>query len=221
MEGEERRFRAVLEADGTELRWVIARVPFAVGEVWKGMRRLRVRGAMDGVEFRTSLFPLRDGTGHFLLVNRGMQQEVGVGLGGVAEFVLQPDREERPAELPEELVAAFEGDRELEEWTERLSESMRREIGKWIAGVKGEGARGRRAAAMAERLLLAMEGERVTPPILEAMFAREPRARRGWEAMTEAQRRGHLLGIFYYQTPEARERRARKAVDEALGRVGK
>jgi hypothetical protein len=34
------------------------------------------------------------------------------------------------------------------------------------------------------------------------------------------QRRGHLLGIFYYQSPEARERRAQKAVDEALRVAG-
>jgi hypothetical protein len=34
--------------------------------------------------------------------------------------------------------------------------------------------------------------------------------------MTPVQRRGHLLGIFYYQSPEAREKRARKAVEEAL-----
>jgi len=34
--------------------------------------------------------------------------------------------------------------------------------------------------------------------------------------MTPVQRRGHLLGIFYYQSPEARQKRAQKAVDEAL-----
>jgi hypothetical protein len=34
--------------------------------------------------------------------------------------------------------------------------------------------------------------------------------------MTPVQRRGHLLGIFIYQSPEARERRAQKAIDEAL-----
>jgi hypothetical protein len=34
------------------------------------------------------------------------------------------------------------------------------------------------------------------------------------------QRRGHLLGIFYYKEGEAREKRAAKAVEEAL-RVGK
>ena len=34
--------------------------------------------------------------------------------------------------------------------------------------------------------------------------------------MLAIQRRAQLLGIFYYQSPEARERRAQKAVEEAL-----
>jgi len=34
--------------------------------------------------------------------------------------------------------------------------------------------------------------------------------------MTPLQRRSHLLGIFYYQTPEAREKRAAKAIEEAM-----
>jgi hypothetical protein len=61
-----------------------------------------------------------------------------------------------------------------------------------------------------------MEGEKVLPPILEVAFRRHPEARKGWVSMTEIQRRGHLLGIFYYQSPEAREKRAGKAVEECL-----
>jgi hypothetical protein len=34
--------------------------------------------------------------------------------------------------------------------------------------------------------------------------------------MTPTQRRGHLLGIFHYQSVESRERRAAKVVEEAL-----
>jgi hypothetical protein len=34
--------------------------------------------------------------------------------------------------------------------------------------------------------------------------------------MTLTQRRGHLMGIFYYQSPEARLKRVRKVIDEAL-----
>ena len=37
--------------------------------------------------------------------------------------------------------------------------------------------------------------------------------------LTPAQRRGHLLGIFYYEGVEARERRAALAVEEAMKRA--
>ena len=73
---------------------------------------------------------------------------------------------------------------------------------------------------MAEHLLAMQEGERETPPILEAAFVRAPLARRGWELMTPTQRRGHLWGIFYYRSPEARQRRTDKAVEDAI-RVAK
>ncbi len=85
---------------------------------------------------------------------------------------------------------------------EALSESTRREIGKWIAGVKGADAQARRAGQMAERLLLAIEGKERTSPVLEAAFVRHPGARRGRKATTAAQRRGHLMGIFSYRSPE-------------------
>lgn len=215
----ERRFRAMLEPDHTALNWTIARVPFDIHAAWSGMRRLRVRGEIDGVAFRTSLFPYPDGSGFFVLVNKTMQREAKVRVGGTAEFVLAPDLEERPCDLPAELLKVFGKDKKLLRWTEALSESMRREIAKWIEGAKGGEARARKAAAMAERLMAAMEGERETPPILAKVFARNGTARRGWEEMTPVQRRGHLLGIFYYGTPEARERRAEKAIADAVKRA--
>jgi hypothetical protein len=69
---------------------------------------------------------------------------------------------------------------------------------------------------MAERLMQAMEGEEEPPPILRAAFLRQPLAQQGWQALTPTQRRGHLLGIFYYETADARERRGAKAVEDAL-----
>ena len=214
---ETRSFRAVLEPDHTSLKWVIARVPFDTASTWARMIRLRVRGEINGTPFRTSLFPTAGGHGgQVLLVNKTMQRAAGVSVGQAADFTLEPDLEERPAELPEDLKRAFAGDRALLRWAEALSESTRREIGKWLGGVKSPEARAQRVEQLAERLLLAMEGEAETPPILEAAFNRQPRARKAWKALTVAQRRGHLLGIFYYQTPEARQRRAEKAVEFAL-----
>src|SRR5579859_615284 len=96
------RFKARLERLGVALGWTIAHVPFDPAKVWKEMVRLRVRGSVEGFEFRTSLFPVTGGSGkYFLLVNKAMQKGAGIGLGDVAEFRLEPDLEERPAELPD------------------------------------------------------------------------------------------------------------------------
>jgi uncharacterized protein YdeI (YjbR/CyaY-like superfamily) len=73
-----------------------------------------------------------------------------------------------------------------------------------------------RAEQVAESLMLAMEGEEYPPPILRAAFQAQPLALQGWNAMTPTQRRNHLLGIFYVQTVEGRQRRTAKAVDDAL-----
>jgi hypothetical protein len=209
-------FTAVLEPDRTRLRWVIARVPFDPAQVWPRRVRLRVRGTIEGFAFRTSLFAWPDGKGYYLLVNKQMQAGAGAGVGAKVRITLEPDLEEREAVVPAELERELKGERGLRRWFDGLSDSRRREIGKWVSEPKSTESREKRAAKMAERLLAAMEGETDPPPVLRALFERQPLARAGWQAMTAVQRRGHLLGIFYYESGEARDRRAMKAVDEAL-----
>ena len=82
--------------------------------------------------------------------------------------------------------------------------------------MKGTEARRRRAEQIAERLLLTMEGERMLPPVLEVAFRSVPPAAKGWEKMTAAQRRHNLLAVFYYQSPEARQKRVHKVVEDCL-----
>ncbi len=60
-----------------------------------------------------------------------------------------------------------------------------------------------------------MEAERELPPVIEAAFCARPKARAGWARMTAAQRRGELMGVFYYQTVEARLERIQKLCDAA------
>ena len=115
--------------------------------------------------------------------------------------------EERPIAIPLELAAALKGERVLRKWFDAMSPSMRRYIGDVTWTRPRARRRGmKRADKMAERLMLAMEGEQEPPPVLKAAFMRQPRAREGWNQMTPMQRRNHLLGIFYYETVEARER---------------
>jgi len=213
-------FKATLERGQAALGWTIIRVPPAVTDTWQARNRIRVRGEIsregrDGFAFRTSLFPT--GNGDFiLLVNKRMQAAAGVALGGVATFTLEPDTAEREASIPAELKETLSALPSLRRWYDRLPYSIRKYVTEIVNAPKSPEARMRRAEAMAEHLLSMQEGEKEPPPILEAAFVRAPLARQGWKLMTPTQRRGHLWGIFYYRSPEARQRRTDKAIEDAI-----
>jgi uncharacterized protein YdeI (YjbR/CyaY-like superfamily) len=209
-----RTFRATLESGGQPLGWTIARVPFDPGDVWPKRIRLRVRGEVNGFSFRTSLFPDARG-GFYLLANHAMQKGAEVRVGDTAEFRLEPDLDAREAELPDELSVLLDDEPGLRTWYDNLTEYTRREIGKWILNVKTDATRMKRAEQMAERLLATMEAEVELPPVIEATFRKHPKARSGWRKMTPQQRRNELFAVFYYQTPDARQRRVDKLVEAA------
>lgn len=149
-------------------------------------------------------------------MNKKMQKAANAAVGTMVDFTIAPDLEERTPEIPPELAKLLRTQKRLAKWFETLSESTRREIGKWIDGVKSPEARQRRVEQMAERLMLTMEGEKDLPPVIDLAFRKTPAARSGWDSMTVTQRRSHLLGVFYYQSPEARQKRVGKLVDECL-----
>lgn len=212
-------FKATLERMQSNLGWVIIRIPFDVVKVWGERGRLRVKGEINGFAFRTALFPTGRGY-HFLLVNKRMQSGGDAAAGNVAQFRLEPDTEERKAILPVELKRFLDEDRLLRRWFERLNYSMRKWFGDQIMQVKSAEARMRRAERIAELLLATMEAEQELPPILKAAFARDPRAFEGWQRMSPT-RRHQMLGIFHYRSPEPRDRRVAKLMEEAAALAAK
>jgi uncharacterized protein YdeI (YjbR/CyaY-like superfamily) len=216
-----KKFRAVIEPLSGGLGWVVARLPFDIDAAWNKMVRLRVKVEVGGEVFRTSLFPDAQRGGHFVLVNKKMQKAAGARVGAMVDFTIAPDLEERTPPVLPELAKLFKTEKKLAKWYEGLSEPIRWEIAKWIDGVKSADARQRRAEQIAERLMLTMEGEKELPPVLQVAFRRTPAARKGWDAMTKAVRRRNLMAIFYYQSPEAREKRVSKVVEDCLKAVGK
>jgi uncharacterized protein YdeI (YjbR/CyaY-like superfamily) len=216
-----RRFRAVIEPLQGGLGWLVARLPFDIDEAWQKMVRLRVKVEVGGEVFRTSLFADAHRGGHFVLVNKKMQKAAGAKVGAMVDFTITPDLEERTPTVPTELAKLLKTEKKLAKWYEGLSEPTRWEIAKWIDGVKSAEARQRRAEQIAERLMLTMEGEKELPPVLEVAFRRVPAARKGWDAMTKAQRRSNLMAVFYYQSPEAREKRVRKVMEDCLKAASK
>jgi uncharacterized protein YdeI (YjbR/CyaY-like superfamily) len=213
-------FAAVLERENSGLGWVIAHIPFDVQKTWKTRGRVKVRGEINGFAFRTTLFADGKG-GHFLLVNKKMQKGGRVMAGMSAKFRLEPDAAARELDIPAELKKLLAEDRELREWFGKLNFSFRKYLSTQITDVQNAETRLRRAERTAELLLATMEGERELPPILQAAFARDGRAREGWNLMTANQRRGHLMGIFYYRNPESRGKRLAKAIAEAVQKAEK
>jgi uncharacterized protein YdeI (YjbR/CyaY-like superfamily) len=208
-------FKAILERENSGLGWTIIRIPFDAATTWKIRGRVKVRGAINGFAFRTTLFSDGKG-GHTLLVNKKMQTGAAAVAGMSAKFLLEPDAAPREVNVPPELRKFLAEDRALRVWFGKMSFSIRKFLSDQIADVKNPEARRRRAEQTAELLLATMEGERELPPILQAAFARNPRARAGWEMMSQLQRRGHLMGIFYYKSPEARANRLAKAMQQAV-----
>jgi len=205
-------FRAKLEATGTSLRWVIARVPLDLRKAWPMWKSRRVFGEINGFAFRTALIPGAKGEGFTLIVNKKMQTGARARADETAQIKLAPDLGELVIEIPDEFARILKGDRALKKFFDGMSPSMRKGFMGLIAEGKSKETRQKRAEAMAEGLMMAMEGENDPPPILRLAFQRQPEAQRGWELMTSIQRRNHLLGIFYAQTVEGREKRAAKTI---------
>jgi uncharacterized protein YdeI (YjbR/CyaY-like superfamily) len=209
-----KRFDATLERMRSRLNWTIIRVPFDASRAFGVRGQIKVKGTINGFAFRTSLFPAPAG-GHILLVNKKMQKGARVAAGARAQFELEPDTEKRVATIPEPLQQILAEDHKFCRWYDQLNHSTRSEIAKWVNDPVNAEARQRRARQIAERLLETMEAERELPPLLAAAFARNPQAREGWEQMSPARRRSHLLGIFYYRSPEGRANRLGKMLDDA------
>ena len=215
-------FDALLGRGQETLGWTIAHVPFDPAQVWQERIRLRVKGTINGFAFRTSLFPLTGKQGqYFLLVNRAMQTGGQARAGHVAKLTLEPDLDPRPAELPDELDALLDDEPGLRTWYEALTEYTRREIGKWVHGVKSDEAKQRRAQQMAERMFFTMEAEQELPPAIAKALKARPRATAGWAKMTPSQRRMELFAVAYYQSPEAKTTRIDKLCIEAEKRAPK
>jgi len=215
-------FQATLERMEGNLGWVIVRIPFDVEKAWGVRGQLRVKGEINGFAFRGFAFRTTTSSarrGHFILVTKTMQKGGAVRAGSTANFRLEPDVEARKAVVPAELKHALSQVRAVQRWFDSMSLSMRRWFCSQVAQPKSAAARVRRAERIAELLLSTLEAERELPPILKAAFARDPRALKGWQRMTPTQRRNNLLSIFHYRTPESRERRIAKMLEEAVARA--
>src|SRR5260370_17007941 len=133
-------FKATLERGGRRMNLAMVPIPFDVAKIWGTRGQLPVKGEINGSPIRASLFPRGNGD-HALLINKRMQAEAKVRVGSAVQFRLEPDTEKRSFTVPAELLEILSEDRSFLRWFEQLSQSTRRSLPVWIAGVKTAKAR--------------------------------------------------------------------------------
>ena len=214
-------FEAVLERTADRLRWVIARIPIDLAQIWGKRGQIKVQGEINGFAFTATLFP--DGQGHhFVIVNKKMLSGGKTAAGLMAKFRIHQDTSPRVTiSPPKELMRELAQSKRLLKFFESLSPSRRHEIAKWIAQCKTSEARTRRSEQIAEWLMETMEAEHALPPIMQLAFRQSPKACAEWNRMSPSHRRAHLFSIFHYREPEARANRVQTCVEEMLGRAQK
>jgi uncharacterized protein YdeI (YjbR/CyaY-like superfamily) len=214
----QKTFSAPLERMTGNLNWTIVWIPFDVAKLWGSRGHVRIRGEINGFEFRTALLPTRTGR-HFMIVNKQMQKGAKVRAGMDVQFRLEADKEKRAVPAVLEMEKVLRSSKALRKFFESLSPYTQSEIARFIAAAKQPATRLRRAEQMAERLMETMEAERELPPMIRQAFARDPRAFESWSRMSPSQRRRHLLAIFHYREPLTRLRRIAKTLEEMRQRI--
>ena len=152
-----KRFRAKLRASGPGEAWTFITIPFDVERTWGARGRVSVVGTINGFEFRSSVFPDREGH-HTLMVNKEMQQAATVRPGQVAVFSLSVDSKSRTIEIPTDMKKALKANPKAKSQFEGFAPSHRKRYVDWITSAKrGE----TRAARLAKAISLIADGKKM------------------------------------------------------------
>ena len=204
-----------------ELGWRVVDVPFDVKKAFGKGGNVPVKGTANGFAFRSSLFPRKRGL-HFLLMNKAMQKAANAtNLGDKVEVIVELDTEKRILKPSPLLLSILDEDKDLRKYFDAMSYSMQKYMSDFITQAKSKEVQKRRAEQLAITLMEMRDGEEAPPPVLVAEFAKNPKAKAGWEMFSPSHKRSHLWGIFYYKNPESRARRVEKAIQAMVEKASK
>jgi bifunctional DNA-binding transcriptional regulator/antitoxin component of YhaV-PrlF toxin-antitoxin module len=143
-----KEFRIKLERSGGAARFT---VPFNVQEVFGSKARVPVKGAVNGVPYRSSVFPMGDGK-HYMVVNKSVRDAAGIEAGDTVRVTMEPDSEPRVVVVPSDFKTALARNGEARAAFDLLSYSHKKEYVKWITEAKKEETRVRRIEKAIEML---------------------------------------------------------------------
>ena len=136
-------FQGKIEPMGPGGAWTCLRIPFNVEEVFGSKARVSVKGTINGFDFRSSIFPMGDGT-HFMMVNKTMQKGANIKSGDAVQVVLEKDTVPRSLQVPKDIKDALAENGEAKTCFEKMSYSHKKEYVDWIDSSKQEETRARR-----------------------------------------------------------------------------
>jgi hypothetical protein len=145
-----KRFRAILEQHEGGTATSVS-IPFDVPKVFGRRGRVPVRGTINGVPYRSSVFRMGDAP-YFMVVNRRMREQGGLSAGQAVTVVMERDDAPRSVEVPADLEAALKANGGAREAWARLSFTHQREHVEAVTGAKRPETRARRIARVIEKL---------------------------------------------------------------------
>ncbi len=138
-----KQFKAKLVPEGEGRAWTILKIPFRVEKVWGTRAMMRVRGTINGIAYRSTIFPLRDGS-HLMMVSKEMQASANAKPGDTVKVVMQPDTAPRVVKAPPELKKAFAKNKAAKVAFEKMPYSHKKEYVEAIVEAKKPKTRARR-----------------------------------------------------------------------------
>ncbi len=135
-------FSIQLIGRGPQGAWAHMPIPFSVEKVFGSKARVSVRGAINGVAFRSSIMPRGDST-HYMAVNKELQAAAKAGVGDTVKVTMEPDTAPRTVTVPVWLRKALKTAGQDKVFG-ALSYSHRKELVDWLAQAKLPETRARR-----------------------------------------------------------------------------
>ena len=121
------------------------KIPFSVEKVWGTRARLSVQGSINGFAFRSSIFPMGNGT-HSMMVNKTMQAGAAAKPGDTVKVTMAPDTVPRVVTVPAELKKAFTRNKAAKDAFKKMPYSHKKEYVGFIVEAKQAETRARRVA---------------------------------------------------------------------------
>jgi Bacteriocin-protection, YdeI or OmpD-Associated/Domain of unknown function (DUF1905) len=113
--------------------------------------RVPVTGTINDYPFRSSIFPVGDGT-HYMAVNRAVREGANVAAGDRVRVLMEADTAERAVVIPSDLDKALAKSKRARARFDKLSYTHRKEHAGWIESAKRPETRARRIEQVLAKL---------------------------------------------------------------------